>query len=127
MSVRDDTVLRAVVRAVVVEAVRPRGKKRRRLHASTTLARIITQYPAIVVVSKETPRNAYGNWDSVVTSRDPQTELEKLAVCATLDGASYVRIGRLLHRIRKALGRKAILAAFEDETLAGVLDEMGLM
>ena len=119
--------LRAVVRAVVVEAVRPRGKKRRRLRASTTLARIITQYPAIVAVSKETPRNAYGNWDSVVTSHDPQTELEKLAVCTVFDGASYVRVGRLLGKIRKSLGRKTILAAFEDETLQPTLGEMGLL
>lgn len=124
--------LRLLVRQeLVAEARRAPARKARRTSTHRSLTTVITRYPRIVALSKEQEPGHYGTWDSVVTSRNPELELEKLAVYRTMADSgpdvSYVRVGKLLPRIRRAAGRKGILAAFESNGLSDVLDGLGLL
>lgn len=114
----------------MAEARRAPARKPRRTSTHRSLSTVITRYPRIVSVSKEQEPGHYGTWDSVVTSRNPELELEKLAVYKTMAAngpdVSYVRVGKLLTKVRRAAGRKGILAAFEADELADVLDGLGL-
>jgi hypothetical protein len=107
-----------------------RGAIRSRAGASV-LAKVIERYPRAVTRSKQQASSSYGSWDAVVTSRNPVLELEKLAVHDTMSVAgadvSYVRIGRLLQKIRRAVGRGGILGSYESGQLQEVLENLGLL
>ena len=125
--------LRLAVRGMLEEAVRRGGARKgsRGRSGAGALAKMIERYPRAVARSKQQSSSSYGSWDAVVTSRNPVLELEKLVVHDTFATAgidvSYVRIGRLLPKIRRGTGRSGVLGAYESDQLRELLQSIGLI